>query len=120
MLGFWGNFVSAVKEENPNSYTVAEITDVPELIDAGKPDNGDVIYDDEGKAVGSLMDIAGITSEGNYSYFFNGISNLFSYDFASGYDKVQNKDSERVNVLENAIGRFSDKPIDYKRNSYTL
>lgn len=120
MLGFWGNFVSAVKEENPNSYTVAEITDVPELIDAGKPDNGDVIYDDEGKAVGSLMDIAGITSEANYSYFFNGISNLFSYDFASGYDKVQNKDSERVNVLENAIGRFSDKPIDYKRNSYTF
>ena len=119
-IKFWGNMVEVIKKENPNSYTVAELTDVDGIIRDTMPDNGDVIYDNEGKAIGSLLDLAGITSEANYSYFFDGITNMFGYDFVTGDDKVGNKDSERIRKLEDSISRFADKPIDYKRNSYTF
>ena len=121
VMGFWGSFVDAVKSENPASYIVAELTDISEVIDLSSPDDrSDVIYDNEGKAISALVDIAGITSEANYSYFFNGISNLFGYDIASGYDKVNNTDKDRVDRLEGELNRFAKKPIDYKRNSYTF
>ncbi|MCD8377395.1 MAG: hypothetical protein LUB59_01255 [Candidatus Gastranaerophilales bacterium] len=120
VIGFWSKFVDAVKQENPNSYTVAEITDVGDLMNAAMPDDRDVIYDDGGKAIGAMFDIAGITSEADYSFLFNGISNMFSLDFASGNDKVANSDENRVEKLESAISGIASKSIDYKRNLYTF
>lgn len=118
---FWGDMDKAIKEENRNSYTVAELTDVGDTIKDNMPkDTSDIVYNDEGKAIGSLLDLAGITSEANYSYFFDGITNLFGYDFVTGDDKVGNNDDARVSKLEDSISRFASKPIDYKRNSYTF
>ena len=91
-----------IKSENPHSYTVAEITDVDDYF------------------VDTLLSQAGITSEANYSYFFSGITNLFSYDNETGDDKVGDSDENRVNQLENNLSSFAKKPIDYKRNSYTF
>ena len=120
-MNFWGNIVDAIKSENPNSYTVAELTDVQELIDATRPDDSSqMVYDSEGKAIGSLIDLAGITSEANYSYFFDGISDMFGYSYSTGSDNVGNNDNSRVNKLEDSLSRFAEKPIDYKRNSYTF
>ena len=118
---FWGDMDKAIKSENRNSYTVAEITDVDKILGKTRTkDRSDVIYDSEGKAIGSLLDLAGITSEANYSYFFDGITNMFGYDFINGDDKVGDNDDARVNKLEDSLTRFASKPIDYKRNSYTF
>jgi hypothetical protein len=120
VINFWGNFVSTVKEENPSSYIVAEITDLNELMNVGKPDDNDVVYKNASQASSAFFDVAGITSEANYGYFFNGISNMFGYDFASGTDKVGNNDDGRVSKLESSLGEFAQQSIDYKRNSYTF
>ncbi|MCR5265895.1 MAG: hypothetical protein K6E29_04805 [Cyanobacteria bacterium RUI128] len=118
---FWGDMDKAIKSENRNSYTVAEITDVNKILGKTRPkDASDVIYDSEGKAIGSLLDLAGITSEANYSYFFDGITYMFSRDFINGDDKVGDNDESRVKQLESSLERFAEKPIDYKRNSYTF
>lgn len=119
VVGFWSNFVKTVRNENQNSYIVAELTDVGDVHKIGKPDDGDEKYN-SADAVGKLLSIAGITTEANYGNFFNGIPNLFSYDFASGTDNVGNKDEERVNKLEDALSAFASMPIDYKRNAYTF
>ena len=99
---FWGDMDRIIKGENPNSYAVAEITDM----------NDD--------AVEKLLTLTGITTEANYSYFFDGISDMFGYSYVTGDDPVGNSDSGRVNKLENVFDRFSVKPLDYKRNSYTF
>ena len=101
-IRFWGNMVGAIKSENSNSYTVAEITDV-----------GEDFTD-------SMINLAGITSEANYSYFFDGISNMFGYDYSTGDDKVGNNDQARVSRLEDSLNAFAKKSLDYKRNSYTF
>lgn len=120
-ITFWSNMVNAIKGENPHSYTVAELTDVDMMITDSMPDDArNVIYDSEGKAIGSLLDLAGITSEANYSYFFDGISDMFGYSYVTGNDAVGNNDSARVSKLEDSLSRFAAKPIDYKRNSYTF
>lgn len=99
---FWGDMVKTITSENPNSYTVAEITDMKDgFVDA-------------------MINLAGITSEANYSYFFDGISQMFGYEYTDGSDKVGNDDFKRVEKLEKVLNGFSEKPIDYKRNSYTF
>ena len=120
VIKFWGNFVDVVKEENPNSYLVAEITDIDKLSGSQPKDKSDVIYDSYDKIMGSLYNIAGITSEANYSYFFDGITSMFAYDFTHGGDNVGNMDSERVKKLENSLSNFVKNPLDYQRNSYVF
>ncbi len=120
-ITFWSNMVKAIKGENPHSYTVAELTDVDMMINDSMPDDrSSVVYDTENKAISSLLDLAGITSEANYSYFFDGISDMFGYSYVTGDDKVGNNDKNRVAKLEDSLSRFAAKSIDYKRNSYTF
>ena len=119
-IEFWGDMSRVIKEENPNSYQVAEFTDVQDVINKSMPDDGNVIYNNEGKAVGVLMDLTGLTSEANYSFFFDGITNMFAYNFADGKDQVGNNDGARVSKLDGNLYAFSQKSNDYKRNSYTF
>lgn len=100
---FWGNMDKAIKAENPNSYTVAEITDI-----------------DSTDQIDHLMELTGITSEANYSYFFDGISKMFGYDYVTGDNDVDDKDFKRTDKIEDVLNRFVNRPLDYKRNSYTF
>lgn len=120
VVKFWGNFVDVVKEENPNSYLVAEITDVGKLIGSQTKDKSEIIYDSENKAMSALFNVAGITSEANYSYFFDGITSMFGYDFTNGRDNVGNSDDGRIGKIEDSLSRFVKNPIDYQRNSYVF
>lgn len=99
---FWGDMCKVITEENPASYTVAEVTNM-------KDDFTD-----------ALINLAGITSEANYSYFFDGISYMFGYDYVTGDDKVGNKDNYRIDRLEKSLDSFARRSLDYKRNSYTF
>lgn len=120
VIKFWGNFVDVVKEENSNSYIVAEITDIGALSSSQPDDTTGLTYDSYDKIMGSLFNVAGITSEANYSYFFDGITSMFARDFTHGGDNVGNMDSERVNTLEKNLSNFIKNPIDYQRNSYVF
>lgn len=101
-IRFWGDMVKVINDENSNSYTVAEVT------------NMDNYFTD------SLVNLAGITSEANYSYFFDGISSMFGYDYVTGKDNVDDSDSRRIEKLEQNLESFARRGLDYKRNSYTF
>ena len=120
VVDFSGHFVDVVKEENPNSYIVAEITDVGDLVKNQPANKSNIIYDSEKKAMNDLFNVAGINSEANYSYFFDSITNMFAYDFTHGGDNVGNNDSGRVGKLDDALNRFIKNPLDYQRNSYVF
>lgn len=120
VVKFWGNFVDVVKKENPNSYILAEITDVGDLVKNQPGDHSKLVYPSEAKAMSALFNVAGVNSEANYNYFFDGITSMFARDFTNGNDNVGNNDSERIKKLEDCIGRFVQNPIDYQRNSYVF
>ena len=99
---FWGNIMDVVKEENPNTASFAEFTDL-----------GSTAMVDE------FLNETGVNTEANYNYFFSTFSEMFGYSFTnpngSRYD-----DEGRVNRLESELNGFIKRPTEYKRNSYTF
>lgn len=125
VIQFWGKFVQGVKENNPNSYIVAEITDVPQLIqdttgskvwpNGGNTDIGGK-FNGEPDAMVKFFNETGITSEAGYSYFYTDLLTHFSKEFERGQGYSQNHDSlkNRFDLL------LETRNIDYLRNLYTF
>ena len=124
-IKFWGKFVQAVKSENPNSYIVAEITDIPDLMKdtyglqshpykdytkLGQKFNG------EPDAFVKFFNQTGITSEAGYSYFFTDLLTLFapSFDEGSGVSATHDRVMPRFDLL------MQTRSADYLRNLYTF
>ena len=125
VIKFWSKFVQGVKEYNPHSTFIAEITDIPDLMrftygEASSPYNG--ATDLGGKFNGDLDTLTkffnetGITSEAGYSYFFTDLLKIFAPEFESGRGISENHDSfkNRLDLL------LQTRSIDYLRNLYTF
>jgi len=93
VINFWAKFVQGVKQENPNSYIVAEITDIEALMkdNLGKeacPYEGHTnigsMFNGEPDAMVKFYNETGITSEAGYSYFFTNLLTAVSGDFEKG------------------------------------
>lgn len=125
VIKFWSKFVQGVKEYNPHSTFIAEITDIPELMrdtyglksspydgatDLGGKFNGDL------DALTKFFNETGITSEAAYSYFFTDLLKIFAPEFESGTGISPNHDSfkDRLELL------LQTRSIDYLRNMYTF
>ena len=124
VIKFWGKFVQGVKEYNPNSYIVAEITDVADLMmsttgdtwpNAGNTDIGGK-FNGEPDAMVKLFNETGITSEAGYSYFYTDLLKHFSNEFETGSANSYFHDSlkNRFDLL------LETRSIDYLRNLYTF
>ncbi len=124
-IKFWGKFVQAVKSENPNSYIVAEITDIPDLmrdtygIDSCPYDGLTDInqkFNGEPDALAKFFNETGITSEAAYSYFFTGVLTNFANTFESGKGGCDTHDNfmSRLSLL------LQTRNADYLRNLYTF
>ena len=107
VVKFWKDFSQAVYRINPNSYTVAEITD--------EFDKSHVVKD--------LLDQTGITATANYSYLFNGIikmfGKMFEYDkdgMEDGFENIPYKIYDTMRSGENDSAR-SWMTRDYLRSS---
>ncbi len=103
VIDFWKAFVQGVTTQNPNAYTVAEITDVEGLHSDGWgresskfPNNSDIM--------GKFLRETGMTSTANYSAFFTDLIKLFTKDFEEGYHG-----SEDANGVTKAL---KDKLLD--------
>ena len=125
-IKFWGKFVQAVKSENPNSYIVAELTDIEFLMkdtyglntypyknytDVGQKFNG------EPDAFVKFFNQTGITSEAGYSYFFTDLLTNFAPSFDEGtIGNSENHDrfKARFDLL------MQTRSADYLRNFYTF
>jgi len=100
---FWNNIMDVVNKENSNTASFAEFTDLP----------GSRYVDD-------FLRETGVSSEANYDYFFDGVTNLFGYDFTKPSGAKYNSDSERSERLEAVLNGFAQRPTEYKRNSYVF
>ena len=128
LIVFWRKFVEMVKSENPDSYIVAELTDIGDIMQAtyGEDSNAYCNIHDYGQkfktvhdAMIKLFNEAGITSEAAYSYFFTDLMKLFGPDFTNGDTQYDLK--SRCNAFAAKFRELvSIRGIDYVRNLYTF
>lgn len=128
LINFWRRFVQSVKSENPDSYIVAELTDLGDLTrdNLGEKANCYEHMPESGLKFKTVPDSmikflneTGITSEAAYSYFFTDMLHVFSADFADAQtvDSVKDRCNSiiwKVNELIRTRG------IDYVRNLFTF
>ncbi len=125
-LKFWTKFVQAIKQENPNSYIVAEITDIELLLkdnygEQSYPYNNNTNvgqkFNGEPDAFVKFFNETGITSEAAYSYFFTDLLTNFAPAFDDGtIGNSENHDrfKARFDLL------MQTRSADYLRNLYTF
>lgn len=125
VIKFLAKFVQAVKTENPNTYTVAELTDIEDLMKdtygagvypyANKTNLGQK-FNGEPDAFAKFFAQTGITSEAGYSYFFTDLLTIFAPSFDEGNGTSENHDrfKARFDLL------MECRSVDYLRNLYTF
>lgn len=125
VIQFWSKFVQAVKSENQNSYIVAELTDIPELMQdtygqkvypyANKTNLGQK-FNGEPDAFAKFFAQTGITSEAGYSYFFTDLLTNFApaFDTGDGESSSHDRFKARFDLL------METRSVDYLRNLYTF
>ena len=128
LINFWSKFVQTVKAENPDSYIVAEITDVDQLMrdNYGEDLNPYANMPDAGKTFKNVQEAmmkfyngTGITSEAAYSYFFTDIIKVFGQEFEYG-SSVENTRDRCNNFIYNLHSLIQTRGIDYARNLFTF
>ena len=125
--------VKTIKSVDSNSYIVAEVTDIPDLIrdttgydvypNANNTNIGQ-IFNGDPDAQTKLFNESGITSEAAYSYFYTNVLNTVSRDFEQGGAvnawiddyKYAKHDTfrDRIDILLKTRG------LDYLRNLFTF
>ena len=124
---FWKRFVQTVKSENPNSYVVAELTDIAEVMrdNIGEqtgcyndmPEVG-LKYKSVPDAMLKFFNETGITSEAGYSYFFTDLLKVFGPSLEDG---SINKEAWRANGFIGKIHELvNTRGIDFTRNLFTF
>lgn len=126
VIKFWEKFVQGVKQENPNSYLVAEITDIEPLLQETYGSNAYPYnnltnvgqkFNGEPDTFVKFFNETGITSEAAYSYFFTDLLTNFAPSFDTGTtDNSENHDrfKARFDLL------MQTRSVDYLRNLYTF
>lgn len=122
VINFWHKFVKGVYDNNPNAYTVAEVTDERTLHDMGLgyhsrkfPKYSDI--------VSKFQRETGMTSTANYSYFFTDVAKMFTKCFEDGsYWEDQNYLQKLL--YEKMVGGsdpyFKSSSLDSLMYSYTF
>ncbi len=127
VIDYWKRFVQTIKKENPNSYIVAEITDVADLMKDFIGENIDA-YDNNlprlGRKFANVQDAmakffleSGIVSEAAYSYTFTDFLKTFSAELEKGSINWHNANNNFINRLRELT---TTRSIDYIRNLYTF
>jgi glycosidase len=99
IIDFWAKFTKAVKEENPNSYLAAEITDI-----------------NNPGFIPKFLEKTGITAVADYRYFFNGITRIFGQEFESGATN-----DNPVRAIRDMMGEISyNNPLSAMLQAYTF
>ena len=124
LVNFWKKFTDGVKEYNPSSYIVAEITDIHELFSASNNWNeyaGDIQnahFENAKQAIEKFIRETGITSEANYSHFYTDLITVVSGNFESG--EIKGDERSRINAFNGRLEAFLSSAPEYVKNSYTF
>ena len=124
LVKFWSKFTNGVKEYNPSSYIVAEITDVHDLFkiaqdwqNSGNIQNAN--FENANQAIDKFINETGMTSEANYSYLFTDLYTTFARNFETG-DVRGGSDIDRIYSFNNRLNDFIANAPEYVKNSYTF
>lgn len=120
IINFWKKFNQGVIAKNPNSYTVAEVTNETDLYNEGYGS-----YSDKFRSVNDIISKfqreTGITSIAMYSYFFSDIQKLFANIFESGTQYENDNYSDRQWMVYNMMNSFLNSgSLDYINYAYTF
>lgn len=128
-IDFWARFVAAVKAENPQSYLVAEITDVEKLMkrivgekaelhDKVNPGMEKFVFKNVQDAIIQFFNQTGMTSEAAYSYAFTDLLMTFAANNENG---ARNSNDDRATKFLGSLrGLLESRSADYIRNLYTF
>lgn len=127
LIHFWKRFVNTVKTENPNSYIVAEMTDIEKVMkeNLGEytgcygmlPDIG-LKFKSVPDAMTKFFNETGITSEAAYSYFYTDLLKVFGPEYECG--EVDMSASRHQKIVEKINELIRTKGIDYARTLFTF
>lgn len=82
VTSFWEKFAKDVLRENPNSYMVAELTDMNDLYD--DYGEGSKRYPSKTNLIGKFLTDSNLTSVANYDHYFSAIPEIFAKTFNEG------------------------------------
>lgn len=86
VTAFWKKFANEIYKVNPNSYLVAEITDVGTLYGTGAGWASNKYFLEKDVLMKFLRE-TGVTSTANYNYFFTDVAGIFS----KSYEKYEDR-----------------------------
>ncbi len=101
IYNFWNKFNSAVRKQNPYSYTIGELTDESELKDDNSPYSSRLIRHSE------FLDRTGFSTISDYAYFYNYLARLY------GQDSEGKRNNSAVDVLNDMFkdGSYFDSGL---------
>ena len=128
VIKFWSNFVQVVKKESPDSYIIAEITDLDALMRDNYGENINAYdnnmpmenakYKNVNDALIKFYNETGITSEAAYSSFFTDLIKVFAPEFENG---TSIKDTTRIHNFTNKfVELINTRSSNFTRNLYTF
>lgn len=119
-ISFWEEFTRRIKEQNPNSYIIAEVTDLGKYYNwdfGGESAEGNRVNKrDFGKYINSsnaekvFFEKTGITTGSNYSQYFGLYPQLFGSNIETG--ETVGVDGKKDEITLNSIKKANDSFID--------
>lgn len=117
---FWKKFTQTIYKENPNSYVVAEVTDLGTLYHNGSGKLSDKYFMEKDAVIKFLRD-SGITSLANYDYFFTDIPGIFSKSYEKYDDRGIFQGTKIFELLKkNGSDFLHQGPLDSILYSYNF
>lgn len=98
---FWRNFTDEIKKENPNAFTIGEITCVDEFATPSRISH----YNNEQDAESRFYEKSGVTTGSNYSYLFSSYPELLDRNTEGGYYRWKKLDNN-IDGLNSDYKRF--------------
>ncbi len=120
VIDFWKMFAQNIYKQNPNSYLVAEITDVGKLYDKGAGWASAKYYNQKDVLMKFLRE-TGVTAAANYEYFFSDVAGIFSKSYEKYEDRGVFQNSKIHELLKkNGADFLHSGPLGSILYSYTF
>ena len=120
VIAFWKKFSEKIYEQNPNSYLVAEITDVGKLYDKGAGWTSNKYFNQKDILMKFLRE-TGVTSIANYDFFFTDVAGIFSKSYEKYEDRGVFQSTKIYDLLKkNGCDFLHSGPLDSILYSYNF
>lgn len=122
VTSFWEKFARDVLKENPNSYMVAELTDMNELYN--EYGAGSKRYPNKTNLIGKFLTDSNLTSVANYDFYFSTLPEMFAKTFNEGQHSINGQNyldkKLHLQLVDPENGFLRSAPLQALTYSYTF